>query len=165
MKKKLSIFIALLVSVLASSQDLKDIREQYPKAVENAEITTKLDGELARIDSSSKPVLLVYKGAVSTLKAKFAKARSDKKEFFKEGVFLIESAVKDEPSNIEIRYIRMSVQENSPRFLGYHNNIEEDKEFILKNYANVSSKELKDTIKDFVLKSENFDESEKKLFQ
>ena len=156
--------IALLVSIVGNSQDLNDIRLQYPKAVENAGITTKLDGELSKIDTSGKPVLLAYKGAVLTLRAKFAKARSDKKEYFKEGVSLIESAVKAEPSNIEIRYIRMSVQENSPRFLGYHKNIEEDKEFILKNYATVTSKELKVIIKDFVLKSENFNGVEKELF-
>src|SRR5690606_37140217 len=115
------------------------IRSAYLKAVESAEITAQLGGELAKINSSNKPVLLAYKGGVSTLKAKFAKSRSDKKEFFKEGVSLIESAVKADVSNIEIRYIRMSVQENSPRFLGYHKNIDEDKEFILKNYKTISS--------------------------
>ena len=98
------------------------------------------------------------------MKAKFAKARSDKKEFFKEGISLIESAVKADGSNIEIRYIRMSVQENSPRFLGYHKNIDEDKEFILKNYKTISSTELKELVKDFVLKSENFSETEKAGF-
>jgi hypothetical protein len=59
----------------------------------------------------------------------------------------------------------MSVQENSPRFLGYYKNIEEDKQFILKNYASISSTELKRFIKEFVLKSENFEDSEKKSFK
>lgn len=157
-------FILFFVSFISNAQDLKEIRVQYPKAVENADAATKLDGALVKLNSSSKPILFAYKGAVSTLKAKFAKRKNEKKEFFKAGVSLIESAVKAEPSNIEIRYIRMSVQENSPKFLGYHKNIEEDKQFILKNYTNVSSKELKDVIKDFVLKSENFDDTEKNLF-
>lgn len=157
-------FIFLFVSFIAKGQDLKIIRAQYPEAVKSSEAASKLEAELSRIDNSSKPVLLAYKGAVLTLKAKFAKKKSDKKEFFKEGVALIESAVSADASNVEIRYIRMSVQENSPKFLGYHKNIEEDKGFILKNYADVSSKVLKDIIKDFVLKSENFDENEKIQF-
>jgi hypothetical protein len=157
-------FITLFVSIVGNAQDLKDIRSEYPKAVQNAEITTQLDGELAKVNSSNKPVLLAYKGAVSTLKAKFAKSRSDKKEFFKEGVSLIESAVKADPSNVEIRYIRISVQENSPRFLGYHKNIDEDKEFILKNFKAISSTDLKELVKDFILKSENFLETEKTGF-
>ncbi|HBC05133.1 MAG TPA: hypothetical protein PKH16_11145 [Aequorivita sp.] len=158
------LFIIFFVSFISNAQDLKKIRSEYPKAVQNVEITTQLDGELAKVNPSNKPVLLAYKGAVSTLKAKFAKARSDKKEFFKEGISLIESAVKADGSNIEIRYIRMSVQENSPRFLGYHKNIDEDKEFILKNYKTISSTELKELVKDFVLKSENFSETEKAGF-
>lgn len=162
---KYLIFIAFFVFSVGNAQDLKDIRSEYPKAMQSAEFTAEFDGNFKNIDSSNKAVLVAYKGAVSTLKAKFAKSRSDKKEFFKEGVSLIESAVKAEPSNIEIRYIRMSVQENSPKFLGYHKNIEEDKQFILKNYANVSSKELKDGIKSFVLKSENFTENEKTEFK
>ena len=157
-------FIAFFVSFLAQSQDLKMIRAQYPKAVESTEITTKLDGELASVTSSGKPVLIAYKGAVLTLKAKFSKSKSKKKEFFKQGVALIESAVKAESSNIEIRYIRLGVQENSPKFLGYHKNIEEDKDFILKNFATVSSKELREVIRDFVMKSNFFSEKEKLTF-
>lgn len=160
---KYVVFIVFFISIVSTAQDLNETRSEYPKAVQSAAITAKLDGELAKVTSSNKPVLLAYKGAVSTLKAKFAKSRSDKKDFFKDGVSLIESAVKAEPSNLEIRYIRMSVQENSPKFLGYHKNIEEDKEFILKNYASISSTELKKLVKNFVMKSENFDEDEKNL--
>ena len=157
-------FILFFVSILGNAQDLKTIRSQYPNAVESADITSKLDGELAKVNFSGNTVLIAYKGAVSTLKAKFTKKKSDKKDYFKEGIFLLESAVKIDPSNIEIRYIRLSVQENSPKFLGYHKNLKEDKEFILSNMADISSKELKNTIKDFVLKSENFSETEKAGF-
>lgn len=152
------------ISILGFAQDLKEIRELYPNAAENLENTTKLAGELQTVNNTEKPVLLAYKGAVKTLKAKFTKSKSDKKEFFKEGVTLIENAVKADPENIEIRYLRLSVQENSPRFLGYHKDIEDDKEFILKNYTNTSSKDLKSILKDFSLKSESFNEVEKRSF-
>ena len=156
--------ILLFVSILGNAQDLKEIRSQYPSAVKSAEITAKLEEKLTDVNSSNKVVLLAYKGAVSTLKAKFAKTKKEKKEYFKEGTSWIESAIRAEPSSIEIRYIRMSVQENSPKFLGYHKNLEEDKAFVLKNYSSISSTELKDVIKDFVLKSENFSETEKAGF-
>lgn len=162
---KYLLIIVFFIAVVGSAQDLNQTRSEYQKAVENSEIATKLDGELTSVSSSSKPVLLAYKGAISTLKAKFAKSRSDKKEFFKEGVSLIESAVESESANIEIRYIRLSVQENSPHFLGYHRNIEEDKQFILKHYAVTASKELKGVLKNFILKSENFEAAEKQSIQ
>ncbi len=161
MFKRLIFLITLFVSFIGTAQEVKEIRIQYLKAVENSEITTKLDGDLATISSAKKPVLLAYRGAVLTLKAKFAKGRKDKKDFFKEGVSLIESAIKAEPSNIEIHYIRLSVQENSPKFLGYNKKTEEDKQLIINNLEAISSKELKTIIKEFVLNSENFNDTEK----
>ncbi|MDN3723347.1 hypothetical protein QRD02_03055 [Aequorivita sp. SDUM287046] len=155
------LFLLFFVSFFSNAQDLKEIRSQYPQAVESVENTSKLDQTFSAINVSSNPILRAYKGAVLTLKAKFSKKKSDKKEFFKEGVSLIESAANAEPSNIEIRYIRLSVQENSPKFLGYDNNIESDKNFILKNCANISSKELKNIIREFALNSRNFSDSEK----
>ena len=161
-----NIFILLFfIYFFVNAQDLQEIRTQYPKAFESEEMTEKLEGELIKMNTSSKAILQAYKGAITTLKAKFTRSKKDKKEFFKEGVALIENAVKADPENIEIRYLRLSVQENSPRFLGYHKNIEADKEFILKNYANTSSKELKDVIKDFVMGSQNFSESEKSEYK
>ena len=55
----------------------------------------------------------------------------------------------------------------SKQFLGEHQipynwvNIEEDKDFILKNFATVSSKELREVIQDFIVKSKNFTTIEK----
>src|SRR5690554_740266 len=161
MKKKLLFILALFISVLATSQDLSKIRSQYPEAVKSDEVSSKLDKELSNINSSSTPVLLAYKGSILTLKAKFAKDRKIKKEFFKEGVSLLESAVKANPQNIEIRYIRLSVQENAPKILKYNKDIEADKGFILKNYETTSSKELKGIIKEFALKSNAFSAREK----
>src|SRR5690554_7129548 len=96
--------------------------------------------------------MMAYKGAVKSLMADFAKKVKEKKEYFKEGVELIESALKTEPNNIEIRYLRLTVQEHAPRFLKYHDNISEDKKIILKNYPSIFSKELKALIQEFILK-------------
>lgn len=161
---KVILFLFSLISIVGNAQDVNTLRAQYPEAVESSAITAKMDAELSKVENAGKPVLLAYKGAVLTLKAKFSKKKSEKKEFFKEGVGFIESAVSADGSNIEIRYIRLSVQENSPRFLGYHKNMEEDKKFILKHFNSISSVELKDIIKDFVIKSKNFDESVKNTF-
>lgn len=165
MFKEIAILFIFFISFLGSAQDLAAIRSQYPAAVGSVEITSKLNAELSTVNASSKPELLAYKGAVLTLMGKFAKRTKDKKEFFKEGVSLIEAALNKATNNIEIHYIRLGVQENSPRFLGYHKNIEEDKKVITDNYATVSSKNLKTIIKNFILKSENFTDGQKQLFK
>ncbi len=161
MTKKLFFLCVLLVSFIASAQDLKEIRSQYLEAVKSSETNDKLVDQFSNLNTASNPTLLAYKGAVLTLKAKFSKSKEEKKKYFKEGISSIENAIKADSSKIEIRYLRLSVQENSPKFLGYHKNIEEDKKFILNNYQGVPSNELKEILKDYVLKSASFDENEK----
>lgn len=161
MLKKILFLSFFFIAIHANAQEISQIRSQYPLAENSEEITSQLDETLSLVISENKPILLAYQGAVKTLKAKFAKRVRDKKEYFKEGVELIESAVEADSANIEIRYIRLTVQENSPNFLKYNDNITEDKEFILKNYSAISSQSIKAVIKEFVSESKNFDEAEK----
>lgn len=158
-------FMILFVSGVVNSQDLKEIRVQYPTAVKSSDETSQLAALLLNKNISNSPVLMAYKGAVLTLKAKYSKSKQEKKDNFREGVSIIENAIKADSLNIEIRYIRLTIQENSPKFLGYHKNIEEDKMFIKDNYTNQNEKELKPILKDYVLKSGVFDENEKEAIR
>ena len=143
---------------------LSQIRYTYPDASDSEEITNQLFKDLASVNKVDNEILVAYKGAVSTLKAKYAKGIKNKKEYFKSGVEFIEHAVQTDPKNIEIRCIRLSVQENSPRVVRYKDNIEEDKKFILTNYKHISSKEVREFIKNYALRSSIFEHAEKQLF-
>jgi len=164
MMKKLLLPVLFLFSVLGFSQDLETIRAQYPKAKDSSEITDQLYEELSEVPED-QVVLSAYKGAVSALKADFAKGVGKKINFIKEGANLLDNAVAAEPDNVEVRYLRLTVQENAPAIVGYHGNIDDDKEVIKKNYSAIKSDSLKTVIKGFVEISSNFDESEKAEFQ
>lgn len=161
MLKRIFLITFLLIGCICTSQDLTQIRSQYPKAQKSEELTIQLDQTLDQASSNSDPILMAYKGAVKTLMADFAKKVKDKKDYFKQGVELLESALNSNPQNIEIRYLRLSVQEHAPKFLKYHDNIIEDKAIILGNYSSISPKSLKTVIKEYILSSENFDEAER----
>lgn len=159
------LFFMICTLVLATPvADISEIRQQYTQAVDDEEITKELYDELTTVGHKDNKTLVAYKGAVSTLMAKYAQGVKDKKEFFKKGAKLIEHAVKTEPDNIEIRCIRLGVQENSPKIVGYKDDIPEDKQFILENYQSTSSEAIKTFIKSYVIESSLFDESEKQLF-
>lgn len=158
MFQKYLIIACCLISSFASSQSLETIRAQYPQAINDAELTTTLYDALSDV-SETDVVVLAYKGAVATLKANYAKRVKDKKTYFTEGAQLIETAVKADPQNIEIRYIRLSVQENAPKFLKYNDSIEADKAFILAHLPNVKTKSLKAEITSYIQSSANFDEA------
>ncbi|TMM58533.1 hypothetical protein FEE95_03625 [Maribacter algarum] len=136
----------------------------YPKANLDEAVTNTLHEELLGVTKEDNKTIVAYKGAVSTLKAKFAKGFKNKKTFFKEGAELLEFAISSEPKNIEIRCLRLGVQENSPRIVGYKNNIEADKQFLLDHYKSDANKEIRNFVKGYVLLSNVFTEAEKQLF-
>src|SRR5690554_2513105 len=144
-----------LISSFASSQNLESIREQYPQAINDVALTTRLYDALSDV-SETDAVLLAYKGAVATLMANFAKRVKDKKAYFTEGAQLIEEAVKAASQDIEIRYIRLSVQENAPKFLKYNDSIEADKAFVLSHLPEVESSSLKTEITSYIKNSTTF---------
>ncbi len=156
--------IFLFFSTLCISQDLKELRMDYPKANLDEAVTNTLHEELLGVTKEDNKTIVAYKGAVSTLKAKFAKGFKNKKTFFKEGAELLEFAISSEPKNIEIRCLRLGVQENSPRIVGYKNNIEADKQFLLDHYKSDANKEIRNFVKGYVLLSNVFTEAEKQLF-
>lgn len=145
--------------------DISTIRKTYSQAAYNEEVTTKLFQELQPISKSDHKTLVAYKGAVMTLKAKFETSEIEKKQYFKEGIVWIDYAVKMDPKNIEIRCIRLSIQEYTPRRLLYHGNIDEDKTYILENYSRTSNQEIKAFVKGYAIQSKSFERSEKKIFQ
>ncbi len=161
---KVFLVTIFLLSTFVSFAQLAKVRESYPKAADNHDIAKELHNTLLAITKEDNQTLVAYKGAVSTLMAKFAKGVKNKKEYFTTGAALIEKAVSTEPENIEIRCIRLSVQENSPKILKYKNDIEGDKQFLLENYKKTPSKEVKGFVKNFVLASSLFDDTEKQLF-
>lgn len=161
---KSRLFLLILIPVFGFNQEVSQLRVNYPKAANNADVTNRMYNELSSISHKSESLLAAYKGAVATLKAKHAKGISRKKELFKQGVELIEHAVTTKPNNIEIRCLRLGVQENSPKIVGYKNAMNSDKQFLLDHFELVSDPEIKKFISGYVKISKLFTPSEKQLF-
>ncbi|SDD63378.1 hypothetical protein SAMN05421636_101261 [Pricia antarctica] len=164
MKLKLLLFFVGWMTAGYVSPDLETVRQDYRKASENAEATKKLFEGLTEIGKNDNVVLVAYKGAVTTMMAEYAEGIKNKKSFFKEGRDLLEYAIKTEPENVEIRCIRLSVQENVPKITGYHKNKEADKAFILANYASMEEAGAKEFVKRYTSASDSFTEAERQRF-
>lgn len=161
---KLLLYITLFLSFFGDLPDLAKVRADYMVASGNKDVTVKLFNLLSEIKKSDEKVFVAYKGASLTMMAKYAKGKNDKKAFFKEGAGLIEFAASEDPKNIEIRVVRLSIQENAPKFLKYNAKLSEDKEFVLNNYKSINSKSVKAFVKSFVMQSDTFSAAEKELF-
>ena len=156
----MNVLLSLVLSFFFTlTQDFSDVREQYHAASKSKTAAEKFYDKWHTYNKENK-TLLAYKGAALALKSKFATDKKIRKELFVEGVRLLESCVKKEPNNAEIRLIRLSIQENTPKFLKYKANIEEDKKKIMVSFDR-ESKDLQEYIKLYVKQSKVFTESEK----
>ena len=160
---KTSLFIFVFFIGLFSPS-LTKVREDYKNAFSSKEVTLQLNKELAEVKKTDDKLLVAYKGAVLTLMAKHSKNSNDKKSFFKEGATLLDFAINEQPTSVEMRCIRLGVQENTPKLLKYRANKVEDKQLIKDQYENIKSNDIKKYVKGFIMQSKSFSDEEKTLF-
>lgn len=123
------------------SIDLEYIRSNYEHASTDKTLCKKM---MEGMEANNKnPVFLAYLGGLQSIWANHVWSPMAKYKTFNKGKNNIEKAVEMAPDNIEIRVIRWSVQHNAPRFLGYHQEIENDKQFINDNKHEIQSESLK----------------------
>lgn len=136
-------FIGLIITALfsmtsADTTNLDVVRANYDKVVSDKKMCIEMIAELEKRKNNSA-THLAYLGALQAILAKHVFNPISKLNTFKEGKKNIEQAIKIEPDNAELRFIRLSIQKNAPSFLGYRSSINEDTEFIKKNRNQISS--------------------------
>lgn len=148
--------LILLMSVLTETAiiDLPKIRNAYQEA-SNDEIKAKQLLEKVTAQSGKSATLLGYKGALTMMLAKFQFNPLSKLDFFNKGKTILEEAIAKDDDNVELIYIRFSVQNSAPAFLDYNRQLSKDKQFLLVNLADVKDKDLKNRITKF-LKSSSY---------
>ncbi|MEY8761509.1 hypothetical protein [Chryseobacterium tongliaoense] len=139
--------------------DLETLRNSYAKANQSNENTRSFIST-AEKQSGSDAVTTGYKAAAQIMEAKITTEKGKRKSFVKTGATTLENLVKSNPNNIELRVIRLSVQENIPKIVGYRGGLKEDKAFILNNYSKQSTA-LKNYIKKFAAQSKTFTVTDK----
>lgn len=132
-----SVFFLRIFSPIA----VEDVRSNYSKVVSNRALCERMIGELMESKNNSA-THLGYLGGLQTIWANHVFSPISKLKTFREGKKNIEKAIKKEPENVELRFIRLSVQKNAPSFLGYKSNINEDSAFIKENSLQIRSQIL-----------------------
>lgn len=142
-------------------QHLRDLFFQSEKSAKAAEL---FFNESKNISKSSKPILIGYRGMSEFMMSKYAGNVFSKLSHFSEGKDYLEHAIKMDPLNAELIFLRFSIQTNIPSFLGYNDNIDSDKKilfaFFKTNKAN-EDKDLKLKMAGFIIQSSYFSDSEK----
>lgn len=99
---------------------------------------------LEELQDATKPTLVAYLGAYQMMMAKHLLSPISKLKSFKRGRENLEKAIKADANNVESRMLRLVIQKNAPKFLGYNKNMEEDKTFLKAHLDQLSRLGLKD---------------------
>lgn len=132
------LFICMIFN--ANGMELEKIRINYEKAVSDKKICQAM---ISKLSANTDALHVAYLGAFQAIWAKHIINPISKLSTFKKGKKNIEAAVKSKPDDLEIRFVRLSVQRNCPSFLGYSSKINEDKKIVQSNIRNIQSVVLK----------------------
>jgi hypothetical protein len=147
-----------------NNPSVEEIRKLFPNAHSSESTAILFASKLKDVSEKDEAVLIAYKGSSIVIVSKFEKKLNKKINGLKEGSKWIEKAINSDPKNIEIRLIRLSIQENLPNVVNYKKNKTEDKNFILNHYKELSGSLLA-YIKNFILQSKSFSAEEKKVLR
>lgn len=149
------LFIVLLFtsnSILAQVSNVKDVRQLFHQATNNEDVCVKLINSLNSYNENNNPLFLGYRGGATMVMAKHAFNPFSKLSYFKKGKILLERAIKAEDSNVELRFLRYTIQTSVPGFLNYSGDKNADKQFLNKSLPDLKDLELKKIISSYLLK-------------
>lgn len=118
----------------------------------SSEDVGRLDAGLTAVKKSGHVHKRAYEGALMMKKAAFAKGNGKKLSMFKEGHKLLEAGIEKDPADVELRLIRLMIQENAPKVLKYNKDIAEDTELVRENYKKLSP-QLQEVVQEYSKKS------------
>ncbi|HLX93560.1 MAG TPA: hypothetical protein VKR32_17875 [Puia sp.] len=96
-----------------------------------------IDKEILVIEASSIDEKEAYKGALLMKKAGLVRKPKEKLRLFKQGRIKLETELRNNGSNTEYHFLRLIIQEHAPEAIKYHAQLEEDADYIKKNYKNL----------------------------
>jgi len=134
-----------------------DIRDELPIAFDNSKACDKLFKEVTKKTDVS-PVIRGYIGAVHLAKAKHA-IIFKKMGYFNKGTKILDAAVAEAPTEVELRFLRMTIQLNAPGFLNYSSEIEEDRAFVFTHFREADA-DIQRRMRDYIESSGYFSTEE-----
>ena len=149
--KKIGLFLLIIFTNVMFAQNLKDYRSLLQKG-ENSEVAAKalIEKSSTAFSETKQPIYAGFLAVGKFFMAKHVFNPLKKMTYFNEGKNTMEAAIKSDPKNLEVRLMRLITQESVPKLLGYFQNIEEDRNFLTRDYKKTTDKDLKIYIKEYL---------------
>lgn len=136
MNLKLPFVLALLLSYCCSSAQLHFNKKDYYEALSKTDLSTVQTIEQVLI---SKKEYSPFLGALFMKKSGLISDPSEKIKIFKTGREKLETAILLDSSAVEWRFLRLLIQENSPKLVRYNQEINQDASYLRANYSKLDA--------------------------
>lgn len=139
-----------MLSSSASGQSLKEVRKLFQASAESEASCRQLLSRLKTAEAGKEPLFYGYRGVATMMMANHLGNPLRKLSHFKEGRQMLEEAISKAPKNLELRFLRLSVQTEAPGFLNYNQDIRSDRSFVNAAMDGTQDEELKQMINKFL---------------
>lgn len=134
--KKIFISLISLLSINCIAYSEVDINKVYSALSDSS--LEKINTIINLLDKQEQTSLnKAYIGTLLMKKSELMEVPTEKINLFKKGTKILEDEINNNSENIEFRFLRLIIQEHSPKILKY-NNIESDRILIIEGFTEIS---------------------------
>lgn len=142
------VIVGVVAVVNGQHLNLNDVRKDFNKGVKDQDLCEK---HLEALEKNAKSTVEKgYEAAFHMFMAKHTGNPIKKMSYFNGGKKMLEKQIKIDPNNIELRFIRLCIQYYIPTYLGYRDNIEQDKDFLVGNLYKLNDEKTKDVLYNYL---------------
>jgi len=172
MKIKYSILLVVCYALVGFSNPnesaLSSLRTQYLTALRDYLNAPKVYELFLKVGKPTAKIL-AYQGALKAIITKTTWNIFKKMSYLNKSEESFKLALKKAPNDIEIRFMRLTVQYEIPEYLGYSEDMGSDKAFVIKNIAKFRAQtippKVREQIVGFVFSSQLFTATEIEKFK
>jgi len=142
----------------ASNEEVENIRVLFYKAQSSEKVCRELIDRLEPFNEANNVLFMGYRACAVMLMAKHVFNPFSKLSYFKKGKEMLEKAIKSDRDNIELRFLRYTIQTNVPSFLNYSQSKEIDRLFLVNSLSKLNDQKLKKIITSYLTTNKASDE-------
>lgn len=146
---KWAVLIAFIFHGIAGAVQnsaMEDIRMSYKEAEADKKASETLLSLTEGATQAVEPLVLGYHASANMFMAMHTFNPFKKLSYFNKGKELLQKAIEADEQNVELRFLRFAAQTQAPSFLGYNDQIDEDRAFLNKNLPLVTDSAQKEFI-------------------
>lgn len=170
--KILTLFLLIITVGVAKAQlstkEIATLKTNLVKAVESSKLTDSIYKKLIKLPNKTA-LITAYSGTLEALKAKHSWNPYNKIKYVKVSLKTMQKAINMDKENMEIRFMRFSIEHYTPSFLGFSKDLTVDRKEIVKHYQNnnfgLADETLIKNVAKFMIDSERCTDEEIKIFK